>query len=89
VVKGSYPITAQDKNWGPVPVENPLLYKWKDHAVGLCGSPLIMEYSGGRGIVGIHIAGSSSTAAFSQSIQASDIVAALNFSKFYLFTRCE
>lgn len=78
VVKGSYPITAQDKNWGPVPVENPLLYKWKDHAVGLCGSPLIMEYSGGRGIVGIHIAGSSSTAAFSQSIQASDIVAALN-----------
>jgi hypothetical protein len=56
-VKRATPVVAQDKNWGPVPVEHPMRYAWSNHAVGMCGSPLCMEYSGGFGFVGIHIAG--------------------------------
>uniref|UniRef100_A0AB39A3A1 RNA-dependent RNA polymerase n=1 Tax=Perinereis wilsoni marma-like virus 4 TaxID=3237981 RepID=A0AB39A3A1_9VIRU len=77
IVKSSCRITAQDKNWGPVPVERPLVYEWADHAVGMCGSPVIMEYSGGRGIVGIHIAGTHSKTCFSQSIRFRDIADAI------------
>jgi len=78
MVKPSSRIVAQDKNWGPVPVDKPLAYQWDQHAVGLCGTPLIMEYSGGRGVVGIHIAGSHSSTAYSQSIRLDDIIKALN-----------
>ncbi|BAE47143.1 polyprotein [Aurantiochytrium single-stranded RNA virus 01] len=77
-VKSYAPITAQDKNWGPVHVSRPLAYEWPSHAVGLCGTPLILKYSNAFGIVGLHIAGSNGHLAFSQAIRFPDVAKALN-----------
>jgi hypothetical protein len=66
-------IVAHDSNFGEVVVERPLSYPWREHASGKCGLPLVAQFSGGSGIVGFHVAGSSGELAFSQSIRKADV----------------
>jgi hypothetical protein len=79
LIKRSHRIVATDANWGVVPIEVPLMYKWNNHAKGMCGIPLLMEYSGGFGIVGIHAAGTNSTDSYSQSIDLVSITKAMDY----------
>jgi len=79
LVKPSQRIVAKDENWGIVPIERPLVYKWTKHKNGQCATPLFMEYGGGFGVVGIHIAGTYQTESFSQAIRLPSITQAMKF----------
>ena len=77
VVHTTSPITAQDANWGEVVVKKALGYNWPEHASGKCGLPLVVQYSGGSGVCGFHVAGSTGNLSYAQSVRGPDILRAI------------
>lgn len=76
IAKRSSQITVKDAEWGDILVSNPLTYEWSNHCVGMCGSPVLMEHSGGRSLVAIHIAGTSGDRAYAQLVNLQQITTA-------------
>lgn len=77
VVNSTSPANAKNKDHGNIPVLKTLTYRYSDHRPGICGSPLIVEFPGGYGVVGIHIAGGTDDLAVAESVKVSQVHAAL------------
>lgn len=51
------PLQAKNKRHGMLTFDNVLMYEWKNHSVGMCGIPVVMQSNSGSAIVAIHCAG--------------------------------
>lgn len=59
IVRAGSPVRLKDKLNGSWILMDNLTYDYDGHGVGLCGTPLIVEYADGRGVCGIHSAGAT------------------------------